>query len=260
GREANGVRVRRPRGSVKAAPTTQVQDLRWGLRVGMFADNGPSSGKGHKAGALVHQRRRMAISVPLAGAAGIFVAGIAYCLNEHMVASGVSPSRQWVAMEQLEEGTPQLQGDTPSVQSRATLTLARLTRERHVRFWQRVRVTFPRVPRNNQGDPQSELSEPETRVASASSPPPTNATPSPAPKPAFDSPATSAQNQAPTPREQPRKGKLAAYAKRALDQGGVPTSANPHAQSLPDRSAKRRVHRRGQVTVKNILNMIFSYW
>ena len=192
-RKANGVRVLRPLVSERAASTIHVHDLQWGLRVGRFAHIGPSSsGMGRKRGALVRRRRRIAIAVPLASAAGVFIAGIVYGLHERKVAPSEAPSRQWVAAAQPEAGTRLLQVDVPSDQTSATL--ARLTRERHARFWQRM-ATLPRVPRHNEADPQIGRTEPETRSV-ASSEPPTNANIDPAPKRNSDTLVT-AQRQGP---------------------------------------------------------------
>src|SRR5262245_39821511 len=80
------------RGLGKAAPTIQIHDLPWGLRVGLFADNDPATG--NKRGALVRRYRRMARSMRVAGAAGIFFVGIVYV----PVASSDSPSGEWNAL------------------------------------------------------------------------------------------------------------------------------------------------------------------
>ena len=240
-----------------AAPTIQVHDLSWGLRLGRFAHNGPSAGMGRKRGLLVRLRRRIAISMPLAGAAGIFVAGIIYGLYEHTVESSNSPSHQWIAVSRPEVGTPQLPVDAPSGQARM---LARPTRDRHARIWQRVGVTFPRVPRHHEAERQFALAEPAARLASASRPPPTSAGSIPVSRLALNAPATAAQPQSFTRSEHPPKGKMAATARRVLDQNGVPTSANPHAPPKRDRSARRRVHSpRGQSTDTDILDTILSW-
>jgi hypothetical protein len=194
----------------------------------------------------------MAIAVPLASAAGVFIAGIVYGLHERKVAPSEAPSRQWVAAAQPEAGTRLLQVDVPSDQTSATLV--RLTRERHARFWQRM-ATLPRMPRHNEADPQIGRTEPETRSV-ASSEPPTNANIDPAPKRNSDTLVT-AQRQGPTPGEQPQTGKVAAYVKSSLDQNGAPTNARPQR----NRPAHRRVQRPDQGTITNsILRIIFSYW
>ena len=236
------MRVLRPLVSERAASTIHVHDLQWGLRVGRFAHIGPSSGIGRKRGALVRRRRRMAIAVPLASAAGVFIAGIVYGLHERKVAPSEATGRQWVAAAQPEAGTRLLQVDVPPV-----ATLARLTRERHARFWQRM-ATLPRVPRHNEADPQIGRTEPEARSV-ASSEPPTNANIDPAPKRNSDTLVT-AQRQGPTPGEQPHKGKVVAYVKSPLDQNGAPTNARPQR----DRSAHRRV----QSSIKAQLRTAFS--
>jgi hypothetical protein len=190
----------------------------------------------------------MAMAVPLASAAGVFIAGIVYGLHERKVA----PSRQSVAAAQPEAGTRLLQVDVPSDQTSATL--ARLTRERHARFWQRM-ATLPRVPRHNEADPQIGRTEPKARSV-ASSEPPTNANIDPAPKRNSDTLVT-AQRQGPVPGEQPHKGEVAAYVKSSLDQNGAPTNARPRR----DRSAHRRVQRLDQGAITNsILRIICSYW
>jgi hypothetical protein len=221
----------RPRRSEKAESTIQVQHLRWGLRIGMFADNGPSTGLGHKPGAQVRRSRSRVIATSLAGAAGVFVAGIVYGLVygllKDTVASGGSPSREGVASVQPEVGTPQ----------------------------RRVRVAFPQVPRHNEADPQIKWSEPETRVArasSATSPPPTRVSFIPVSGLAFDAPVTPTQPRSLKSREQPRSGKIAAFAKRALDQSGVPTSAKPGAQPKRDRSVRRSVYKHDRATTTDI--------
>jgi hypothetical protein len=199
------VRVPRPRGSEKAEPTIKMQDLQWGLRLGMFAYNGPSTGIGHNAAAL-GRRRHMRMRIQLAGGAGILLVSIAYGLQESTV----------------------------------------------------------RVPRHTAADPQIVLTERETRVAAASSSPPTSADFMTVSRPTLDAPVTAAQRQTPASSEQPRHEKMPTHAKRALEQKGAPSGANNRiAQPRRDRSVSRRIHgpHRGSITVsiKGILKMIDSF-
>jgi hypothetical protein len=208
-----------PRRPGKAEPTFQVQDLLWGLRVGMFAGNGPSTGKGHKVGALVPQRRSLAIAVSLAGAAGVFVAGVIYSPHRYTMASRDLPGREWVALAMPVVGTPQLQTDA---------------------------------------HPKIELAEPATKLTPASSTPPTSLSFIPVSGLASDAPLTPGQPPSRTSHDQPRSG--AAFAKRALDQNGVPVGAKPLAQPKRDRSVRTRVykHDQGTNTDMEILDIVLG--
>jgi len=207
------------RGLGKAAPTIQVHDLPWGLRVGLFAENGPATG--NKRGTLVPRRRRMAISMALAGAAGICVAGIVYGLVDRPlkvpVASSDLPSREWIALARVDWDTPQLQV-APSGQTNETLV--------------------------------RQLSSSETSSANFS----------PAPGSTSDTQVIAAQHQSPTSIKRLRKRRKIAYAKRAVVQNGVPTRIHRHVQPQRDRSDHRRVHRRDQGTIAgSFLDMMFSW-
>jgi hypothetical protein len=80
----------RSQGSEKAAPTIQVHDLPWGLRVGLFAVDVPATGMGDRAGAGA-PRRRMRIRMLVASAAGISLAGFAYGLHKDFLPLTNSP-------------------------------------------------------------------------------------------------------------------------------------------------------------------------
>jgi hypothetical protein len=254
-------------GSNKAQPAIQVRDLRWGLRVGVFADSGgPSTGTGRRMGAKPARPRRR---IQLAGAAGIFFAGSAFGLHEYMPWRSNPLGLQLQAWVQPGLGAPQLEAEAPLGQRTVGLVrplsfsqstsdhapetmprqLSQLTRERHARMWQRVRVRLPRATRN-EADPQLGPVQSETRSVPGSSPIPTSAGFSPVSGHAFDPPLTA---PASTASEPPPIGKVAS-ANHALDQ---PVSTN-NPPSLPqrDRSARRHMDRRHQGLVANILRNI----
>jgi hypothetical protein len=186
----------RPRGSVMSEPTIHVQTLPCGLRVGMFADNGPLKRTGRKPGALAPRSRRMRVGMQLLGGAALFVTGTAFGLNINTVLPRASPGSQLHALAQPGLGTPQVLADAPSDQRSAGSARP-------------LSITEP-ASYHALGTKTGELD-----WTSASSP--ASAAPIPIPGPAFESqrPVSAAQNQDLTSTRKLLAGKFAAHAERA---------------------------------------------
>jgi len=204
-----------------AQSTIQVQDLQWGIRVGVWPE----------------QRRRMRIQ--LASAVSIVLAGTTFGLHQYMLWRSNSLGPQLQVWAQPGSGTPHLED---------------LTRERPARSWQRVRLRFPsRATRKKEFVAQFGPVEPEIRLAPASTP---IASADPVSSPAFDPPITAAPQQKPMSNEP-----LAEWVTTvsAIDQGGAPISARrPQTKPQPqrDRSASKQIVTRDQGSMANVIENI----
>ena len=177
---------------MRSEPSIHAQQLPWGLRVGMFANNGPSTrSTGRKSGVLALRSRRVRAGMQLVGGAALFVAGTGFGMHINRVLLSEPPGPQ---LARPEWGTRQLLADSPSGQRNAGPVRWRSFTE-PASF--HALGSVPREP--------------------AFSPIPTSAGLISVPNPAFHTrrPANPAQSQSLTTSQKPRAEKLAVYADRA---------------------------------------------
>ena len=211
-----------------AQPTIQMRDLQWGIRIGMFVENGgPPTGLGRKVGA----KRRRRMHIQLAGAAGIVLAGSAFGLHQYTVWRSNSFGPQLQAWAQPGLGTPQLEVDASS-------QLSHPTRER---------------PAQNEADAQLGPVVPETRLAAASSPSP-SADLIPVPSPSFDPPLTAAPQQKPTSSEPLREWVTSTTSGNWVTT--ITYAKSSQVKPKRDRSARKQMDRRQQGSMANLISGI----